>query len=191
MGELAVVGQQQQTLGLEVQSAHVVEPLGMRGGELAEVAPPFGVTHRGDHGAGLVQHQGQLGIVELQPAPIDVDHLDGGVHTDALLLDDLAVHAHSAAGDQRLAGTTRAETGPGQHLLQPLAILPMGLASATRGHGGVGRNSPALAVAEADVPWRGEGAAPSGRTASGAAVGAICGHQAAAPREMSSRASWR
>ena len=179
---LAGVRQHQQALGQANQEDHLVEPLRVLGGELAQIAAAFGVAHRGDDAAGLVQHERQRGLVELQPAAVDVDHLGGGVHAHALLLDHHAVDPHPAAGDQRLAGAARAETGPGQHLLQTLPALAMRLGGAVVG-GGRGQGPP-LAVTQAHVPRRREGAASAAR-----APGAVRGHQAAAPREMSSRAS--
>lgn len=105
----------------------MVETLGVGGGELGEVAAALGGRSSQSDAAGLVQHDGELRVVELEPAPVDVDHLGRGVDAHALLVDDGAVHADPSGGDQRLAGAAGAEAGAGEDLLQPLAVLAVDL----------------------------------------------------------------
>src|SRR5690625_4725242 len=122
VGELAVVRQQQQPLGLLVQASDVEEPLGPVGDVLGQGGPPLRVAHGGDHAGRLVERHGELGLVQLQPYAVDVD--DGGdrVHPGAQLTDDDAVDGHPPGGDEALAGAAGAVAGAGQDLLQPHAL---------------------------------------------------------------------
>src|SRR5690606_6308121 len=117
VGELAVVGEQEEALGLLVEPAHVEEPLGPVGDVLGQVGAALLVLHRRDDTGRLVQGEGHLGLVELEPDTVDVD--DGGGRVDpGAELDHPAVHRDTAVDDELLAGAPRPVAGSGQDLLQ-------------------------------------------------------------------------
>src|SRR5690606_12374088 len=75
------------------------------------------VLHRRDDTGRLVQGEGHLGLVELEPDTVDVD--DGGGRVDpGAELDHPAVHRDTAVDDELLAGAPRPVAGSGQDLLQ-------------------------------------------------------------------------
>ena len=129
MGELAVVGQQEQPLGLGVEASDVhqaqrVGQLGVLGQVVASVLGHGGsalrVLHGGDDPCRLVEHEGdELGVGE-DSAAVDADLLGQRVHSDACLGDGDAVDADAAVGDELLAGAARGDPCVGQDLLQPL-----------------------------------------------------------------------
>ena len=136
MAQLAVVGEQQQALGVGVQPPDVEQPRPRRPGEVllddaalddevadARAAPVVG--HRGEDAARLVQ--GQVHEVVLQHDAGAVDVHDGGLRVDtaAHLAHDLAVDAHAPGRDQLLGGTPGRDACLGQYLLQAHAGRPL------------------------------------------------------------------
>ena len=113
MGELAVIGQQEQPLGLGVEATDVhqtqrVGQLGVLGQVIASVlghgGTPFWVLHGGDDSGRFVEHEGdELGVGE-DPAAVDADLLGQWIHPDARFGDGDAVDADATVGDELLAG---------------------------------------------------------------------------------------
>ena len=130
MGELAVVGQQEQPLGLGVEAADMhqaqrVGQLGVLGQVVASILGHGGaalrVLHGGDDPCRLVEHEGdELGVGE-DSAAVNADLLGQRVHPHACLGDGNAVDADAAVGDELLAGAARGNPCVGQDLLQPLS----------------------------------------------------------------------
>ena len=133
VGELAVVGQQQQALGVGVEPPDVHQAHGVRAdevpgvlvevapGEIGDGGPPVRVGHSGDHAGGLVQHDGEHVGVGDDARAVDADDLGGRVDPHALVGDDGAVDAHAAGGDEPLAGPSGGHPGVGQDLVEALA----------------------------------------------------------------------
>ena len=122
VGEVAVVGEQQQALGVGVEAADVEEPLVAVADVVAEADPAELVVHRRDHAERLVEGEVDAGLVEVDAHAVDVDDLAGRVDAHAELGDDLAVDLHPAGGDELLADPAGPDAGGGQQLLQPDAV---------------------------------------------------------------------
>src|SRR5665648_69518 len=122
LGETAVVGQQQQSLGVGVQAPDVEEPLLAVADEVSYARTTEIVTHRRDHTQGLVEGKVDARLVKLNPGPIDVDRLGVGIDPHTQLADDMPVDLDAACADEVLARSTTADTGRCQELLQAHAI---------------------------------------------------------------------
>ena len=120
--QLAVVGEQDDALGLGVEPADVEETGLAVGDVVAEALAAVRVLHGGDDTGGLVQREEQVRLGGHRQA-VDLDLVLLRVDPHALLDDDLAVDLDPAGVDQLLAGAARAHAGAGEHLLQPLALL--------------------------------------------------------------------
>ncbi len=120
--QLAVVGEQDDALGLRVEPAHVEEPGLAVGDVVAEALPALGVLHRRDDTGGLVQRE-ELVRLRGDGQAVDLDLVLLRVDAAALLEHDLAVDLDPGLFDQLLAGAPGAVARAGQDLLQPLALL--------------------------------------------------------------------
>ncbi len=81
VGEVTVVGQDQQTLAVGVQPADVKQPLGGRSAPTQvghRRAPALWVVHRGDHTARLVQCEVSTAAEAVGAGAIDSDHITSG-----------------------------------------------------------------------------------------------------------------
>jgi hypothetical protein len=122
LGELTVVGQQQQPLGVGVETSDVEEPGVAICDEVGERGSPLRVTHRADDACRLVEHQiDQVGS-RLDAHPVDLDDRVRRVDAQALLMDDSAVYLDAALVDQLLARAATAHPGRGQDTLQAYAV---------------------------------------------------------------------
>lgn len=131
VGQLPVVGEEQEPLASRVQAAHRVEPLTTRyQAQRRRTAPEIqGVAQVA---LGLVEEDVDL----LPPGDGPSVHLDGvpgGVHFGAQFGDHLAVDPHPSLQDQRLALPPRGDPGAGKHLLQTLHQLPSCSSSSSGG----------------------------------------------------------
>ena len=123
VGQLAVVGQQQQALGGDVKAPDVEEPFALVVADVvADARPAFGVLHGGHHALGLVEHHVDQRVIELDAQAVHVD--DGGLGIDAYteLGDDLAVDLNAALGDHLFADAAGGDAGGGHDLLQADAV---------------------------------------------------------------------
>jgi hypothetical protein len=122
MGELAVVGEHEQSRGLGIQPADVVEPLVPVLRETAQVGAALLVLHRRDDAGRLVEHDVALGGVELDRRAVHVDEVGCRVDAAPELGDDLSVHPDAALDDVLLADAARGDAGVREHLLQAHAL---------------------------------------------------------------------
>ncbi|CAI7644857.1 unnamed protein product [Penicillium discolor] len=120
--EFAVVCEQQQTAGLGVQAADVVQPLVVVLCEAPEVRTAALIAHAADHAGRLVQHHVALGHVELHRGAVDVDQVAFRVDAATEFGDRLAVHADASLDDVLLDDASRGDAGGRQHLLQSHAF---------------------------------------------------------------------
>jgi hypothetical protein len=141
--EVAVVGEQEQPLGLHVQPADVEQALVPVADQVTEVGPALVVLHGRDHADGLVDGEVHLRGVDLDPQAVDVDDLRGP-DTGPELGDDLVVDRHPPQGDQLLRPAAGGDTGLGQDLLQP---LPLRVVDVGGGTGALGDVRDALGLA--------------------------------------------
>ena len=126
LGEVAVVGQQDEALGVGVEPADVEEPLGPVGDQLAQRATALRVRHRRDHAPGLVERQVDVGRDRRQPLAVDPHHRRGGVDLGAQPGDHLAVDLDEAGEHQLLALAPAGDAGGRQQLLQPDQAVVVG-----------------------------------------------------------------
>ena len=117
LGQVAVVGEQQQPRGLLVEAAYRIDALGA--GVLDEFhhgVALVGVVSRGDKAFGLVEQDvAQLLAVERLAA---IHHLVLGLHFVAHRGDDFVVHHDAASLDEVVGLAARADATVGQILVQ-------------------------------------------------------------------------
>ena len=130
IGEIAVVGEEEQALGVGVETPHREHPrLGRH--QRDDGGTALGVAGRRHHAAGLVEEVVDEVVAGRHRHAVDFDPVDGRV--DAAAEGRLfSVDRDPAPGDELLAGPPAAEAGPGQHLLQALALLLAGIHSLVR-----------------------------------------------------------
>ena len=121
VGQLAVVGEQQQAFGLGIQAADVEQPLAFlqaRTHQVANARTAQVVAHRGVHTAGLVQCEVDHLFVDLHALAVHADDVHARVDAGAHLHHDFAVYFHATGGDELLAHAAACHTRRGQHFLQ-------------------------------------------------------------------------
>ena len=118
VGELAVVHDEKQPLGLQVKPADMEDPVPASPEHVADTQPTLGVLHRGDHAERLVE--GQVGLVTRGRDAHAVYAHDSRLWIDpaALLTHHVAVDGDPPFGDQLLAGTSRGDARRRQYLLE-------------------------------------------------------------------------
>ncbi len=123
--QLTVVGQQQQTFGVGIQTSDVKQLLVPANPVLDQVpharATPI-VRHRGVHPLGLVDRQMHQRVIDGHPRTVDPNHGDVGVHAGAQLGHYPVVNLYAAVEDHLLGYPARRNSGLRQHLLEPHAL---------------------------------------------------------------------
>ena len=117
MGELTVVGEQQQPARVGVEPAHRKHPRAGRQ-ELGDRAALLGIVQRADHADRLVEHEVAERGARRQRTPAHGDAIAVRLHLGARLGDHAAVHLHRAFLDQRVALAPRAEPALRQELVE-------------------------------------------------------------------------
>src|SRR5688572_33280352 len=100
--ELAVVGEDQEPLGVGIEAADMEQALVPVADEVTDVEPAELVVHRRDDTQRLVEGEVDPALVELDPDSVDVHGLVRP-YPDTELSDDMAVDLDAAGGDQVLA----------------------------------------------------------------------------------------
>ena len=122
--EAAVVGQEQQALGVDVEPADRHDPrqVGRQGVENRR--PPLGIARGGDEPAGLVEEKEPRALGRAEPLAVDPDVV-GVADVIGGALEHLAVDADAAGGDPGFGVAARAKARAGHHLgdAAPLADL--------------------------------------------------------------------
>ncbi len=121
-GQSAVVGQEQQALGVQVQAADGDHPRQVLGKAAEHGGPALGVVVGGDQAGGLV--------IAPEPRRLAVGHHLAvqredvlGAHIDGRAGEHLAVQRHPPGLDQPLGLAPRRHPGPGEGAGHPLAVL--------------------------------------------------------------------
>lgn len=116
MHPFAVVCQQQQSLGVEVEPTDGIDALAAVFDELGDGLSPFFVRERADIAARLVEHEIALFPLPRKGLAVDRDAVRVGI---GFLPDErcLAVHAHAPCGDPLLGGAPGAEPRFGDEFL--------------------------------------------------------------------------
>jgi hypothetical protein len=142
VGEVAVVGHEDEARGLEVEATDgeeaglggVVDDLGDGG------AVELGLVGGGDeHAFGLVDHQIELAFRLAEGAAVDEDAIGVGVDEDGKSPDDFAIDADATLLDEVFAGAAGGDAGVGHDALEADAglVLP-GWACLVSCHGEAG-----------------------------------------------------
>ena len=130
VGEVAVVGQEDQACALLVESADGVNSLRDLGKQVDHKRLTGGIVVAGDVSLGLVH--GVIDVAfELDLLAVDMDRRLRRVDLDAEFLGDFAVDRDASLGDQFLASASRPKPSLGKDFLQ--AVGPFGSVVLTRG----------------------------------------------------------
>ncbi len=120
LGEVAVVGQQQQPFGVEVEAADGEDARLLRN-EVEHGGAIVGVVRGGHVARGLVEQPVHEVAVDDHRDPVERDPIGRRVDAPAEHR-HLTIDRHPALGDEHLVGASRTEARTGEHLLQPLAL---------------------------------------------------------------------
>ncbi len=119
--ETAVVGEQQQALGIDVEApnGHHARHLGRQGGEYRR--PALRVARRGDEAFRLVIQPQPCALARGQRHAVDGDAV-GRADIDGRGRQNAAVDRDAAVGDPAFGVAARAKPGAGEYLGDPLAV---------------------------------------------------------------------
>jgi len=107
LGEVAVVGEQQQTFRVVVESADRIE-ISLHtelGQQIDDRLAVLWIRARGDHARRLVEQVVLLGVGKLQPPAVDLDVVALGIGFRAELRHDLAIDLNTALRNQFIRKT--------------------------------------------------------------------------------------
>jgi len=124
--EVAVVGQQQEALGLVVEPAHWIDVLLHLADEVDDRAAPLGIAQRRHDTARLVQQDVAAAGVGLDAPAVHPDIVTGRVGLGAKFAHGLAVDGHPAVDDERFSRAARGDASPREYFLQTFfhEVLP-------------------------------------------------------------------
>jgi len=122
VGEFAVVGDEEQTFALEVESADGIEALTELGEELHDGGAAFGVGNRGDVAARLVEQKVAMALGAVEKLAIDADVIARGVGFGAEDRDNLAIDLDAALGDELFGVAAAGDAGLGEDLLEAIEV---------------------------------------------------------------------
>ena len=114
-GKPAVVGEQQQAFGVDVEPAHRHHAGQILGQVVEDRRAAFRVAGRGHEAARLVVEPQARALLGGEGLAIDGDPVGGG-HVDGGALQHLAVEGHAALRDHRLRIAAGGDAGAGDHL---------------------------------------------------------------------------
>ena len=117
-GEVAVVGEQQQALGVVVEAAYRIDVLVHVRQQVQDRGPLLGVLPRRHVAARLVEEDVAVARGDAHALAVDANVVSGRVGPRAQLAHRLAVHRHPALQDQRFGGAPGCHTGGGEDLLE-------------------------------------------------------------------------
>src|SRR5438093_3333869 len=116
----AVIGQQQQPLGVEVEPADRDQPRQSFRQIVEHGRPPLGIGMRGHQAARLVIHEQPRPLARRQHLAVDRDHVIGG-NVERRRIDHAAVGGDPALRDPFLGVAARGKASAGNHLGDALA----------------------------------------------------------------------
>jgi hypothetical protein len=122
VGEVAIVGHQQQTLAEIIEPPHGVKALVHLREELHHRGPAFGVAHRGHVTARLVEHKIARALRAVQQLSIHADVIARGIRLRSQCGHHLPVHLHAALGDHLFRVPPAGDARPRKNLLEPLQL---------------------------------------------------------------------
>src|ERR1700733_1923037 len=115
VGELAVVGEQDQPRTVDVESSHGIQPQAVRGHELSDRPPPVCVTRGGDDADGLVERIEDTWLGACEELPVE-RHAAALLDITGWVGDGLAGNRYPPGGDQRLGSAPRGNACMGEEL---------------------------------------------------------------------------
>ena len=125
VSQLAVVGEQQQTLSIGIQATHVEQALAGHNPvrhHVTNARAAHVIRHRGLHAPRLVQHEVLRVLVDVDANTVDADDVGVGIDAGALGDDDLAIDFDAAFINQNLRVAAGSHAGLSQDLLEALAL---------------------------------------------------------------------
>ena len=122
MGQVTIVGEQEQSFGVLIESSDGVEPL-VQVDEVHHGRPSFGVAGGGDDALWLVQHQVAHSGVDDDALTVDLYHVRHSVHSVAQG-GDLAVDRHAAGDDEHFRGPPGGDPGRCKDFLEAISHGP-------------------------------------------------------------------
>jgi hypothetical protein len=117
-GEIAVVGQEQQALGLVVEPPDRVDVFTHAAQQIDDRRAPLRIRPRGDVAAGLVEEQIAMMLDDFHAPPVDADVVLPRLRLRPELHHRDAVHGYAPFEHQLLRRAPRRDTGLRQNLLQ-------------------------------------------------------------------------
>src|SRR5690348_3472070 len=123
-GEITIVGQQEQSTGVDVQASNGVDALAahVRGQEVKYGWPSLRVAGGAEIASGFMQQNVHLLCVELDGFSIDGDAVAFGIDARALRRYDLSVDAYAPRFNQQFGVTARSDTCMGEVARQSLSL---------------------------------------------------------------------
>ena len=125
VGQLTIVGENQQTFRIRIQAPNVEESLARHDAvshKIADARSPKLIFHRGVHPTRLVQRKVLVFLIHVHAHTINANDVHVRVHAHALLADDFAVDLNAAFVDHQLAVTARSNARLRQDFLQAHAF---------------------------------------------------------------------
>jgi hypothetical protein len=122
VGQLAVIGHQQQAFAQIIEPPHRVEPFAHAGEELHHRRPALRILDCGHVAARLVQHKVPLALGAMEQLAVHADVIARGIGLAAKSRDYLPIYLHPAFSDEFLGMAAAGYARGGQDLLQPLQL---------------------------------------------------------------------
>src|SRR5258706_1298806 len=116
VGEVAVVGEQQQTLGIEIKPPHRMQPAQRRWNQLSYQRPALRISHAGQIASGLIQQDVDIFVLlkqRIDYTSLYLDLINSGISLGAQFRDDLPIDVYLARGYQFFCMTPRSDAGRG------------------------------------------------------------------------------
>jgi hypothetical protein len=132
VGQLTVVGNDNQPLARQVESADVEHPPHAGGQQVDHPRPACRIASGRDYAGWLVNGE-VLQLGPRQRLAVDADFLPSAINAGAQLGDDLAVDLDAALGDELLALAAAGDAGGSEHFLEAFAFARFAGASGGRG----------------------------------------------------------
>ena len=117
MGHLAIIGEEQQSLTINIKSAHGVDA----GGNIHEIddrRATLGVINRRDNADRLMEHQIGARRRLTDRLTINLNHVVIEIHPSTGLLNHTAIHRHTTGSNHAITVATRRDTRASEYLLQ-------------------------------------------------------------------------
>src|SRR5262249_15321868 len=119
VGELAIVGEKDEPLGVVVEPAHRVEPAELLREEIDDDRPPFRIASARDVATRLVKERVARGGFRRQRPAVDGDRIALGVGLGARLEPRQTVDGDAAGGEERFSSAARRQARARQDLAEP------------------------------------------------------------------------